>query len=304
MQNIIIWGYATQGIKCYRDEIANNVQFCFLGFADNDPIKQNKYVNNNKVYSLDNLIELRKKMDFSVIIASRAWLNIREQLKKEEIEIVGFFENGKLKMNKEMTFEQLDLSKNIKLYAGTIYDEVHYNDPDLFGLSIDRVDEKHIFHDITNKYPLPDNCISNYQAEDVLEHIGLEKIVLTINEIYRILKPGALFRICLPDYFSSYLSDITLKNENGECVFDPTGGGVLKADGVYEGGHVWFPTYKKMKEILDKTFFQHYDFLCYHTEDGELVKREIDFSKGYINRVPQHNNDQSVIYSIVIDCIK
>lgn len=58
---------------------------------------------------------------------------------------------------------------------------IHYNDEELYGLLIDKSDAKHIFHGITNKYPLSDNCISHYQAEDVLEHIAFEKLIPTIN---------------------------------------------------------------------------------------------------------------------------
>ena len=42
--------------------------------------------------------------------------------------------------------------------------------------------------------------------------------------------------------------------------------------------------------------------LCYHTECGELVRNEIDFNKGYINRVSEDTN--KVVYSIVVDCVK
>ena len=82
---------------------------------------------------------------------------------------------------------------------------MHMSEPNLYGLSINKADSKHILHDITNHYPLPDNSIYSYQAEDVLEHIAFEKLVDTINEIYRILHEGGLLRICLPDYYSAYL---------------------------------------------------------------------------------------------------
>lgn len=304
MKKIVIWGYAIQGINCYRKEIVNSVQYEFVGFADNSPIKQHRFVNDKEVYSLEGLKNLKKKFDFSVIIASSAWREIGKQLQMARIDIEGIYEDGTIRKYGEMTFEQLDLSKNVKLYAGTIYDEIHYNDEELYGLSIDKSDAKHIFHDITKKYPLPDNCISHYQAEDVLEHIEFDKLVPTINEIYRILKPGALFRICLPDYYSPYLSEITLKDENGNCIFDPTGGGLFGEQGVSEGGHVWFPNYKNVQGVLQKTKFVNYDFVCYHTEDGRLIKKEIDFEKGYILRIPKDSQSKSEIYSIVVDCIK
>lgn len=303
MKNIVIWGYASEGIKCLRKVVLSSTQYNFIGFADNSPIKQHKYVDNMEVYSLEDLVHLKKELQFSVIIASGAWREIGRQLKDCAIEIEGIYVNG-MKAYKEMTFEQLNLLQNIKLYAGDICDDIHYNDKELYGLSIVKSDEKHIFHDITQKYPLPDNCIAHYQAEDVLEHIEIGKLIGTINEIYRILKPGALFRICLPDYYSPYLSAITLRDEKGEYIFDPTGGGILDEHGVHAGGHVWFPNYRNVKEILDKTAFLHYDFLCYHKEDGTVIKKKIDFSNGYINRISESNQSEEEIYSIVVDCIK
>ena len=120
-----------------------------------------------------------------------------------------------------MTFERLDLSKQITLYAGDICDEEHLKNPNLYGLSIHKADKRHILADITNEYPLPDNSIYSYQAEDVLEHIEPQKLVDTINEIYRILGDG-VFRICLPDYNSPYLKNISMKSKEGRILFDPT----------------------------------------------------------------------------------
>lgn len=302
-QKVIIFGYGFEGVKLYR-ELINNDQYEVIGFADNSPYKQHKIVGKYMILSLDNLIELKDEKNFSVIIAAKKWFVIGEELEKNHICIEGIYRDGKICEYNRMCFERLDLTRKIVLYAGDIADDVHMAKSDLYGLSINQADSKHILHDITHKYPLPDNSIYSYQAEDVLEHIEFGKLVDVINEIYRILQPEGLFRICLPDYNSSHLSDISMRDKDGKIVFDPTGGGSFGVNGVENTGHVWFPNYIIVRDLLEKTKFDRIDFLCYHTESGELIKKDIDFSKGYINRLPKADEINKPVYSIIVDCYK
>ncbi len=254
--------------------------------------------------SMEELVQLKEKVSYSIILAAGRWYEIGEALEKFDIPIEGVFLNGEVTEYSRMCFEKLDLTKNIKLYAGDIYHDEHKSEPYLYGLSISKADDKHIFHDITRPYPLPDNSIFSYQAEDVLEHIEYSRLKAVIDEIWRILIGGGVFRICLPDYYSPYLKNICMRNKKGEIIFDPTGGGVYGEGGVLNGGHVWFPNHKNVEELLLNTKFNKYSFLCYHTQNEELVKKEIDFSRGYIARVPAKNDCNKLIYSIVVDCYK
>lgn len=301
MKNIVIWGYGYAGCEIY-ERLENIDNYHMLGFADNSSLKQGYVAYGHSIKSMSQLKEMQKKIQFSVIIATNAWILVGKQLEAENIAVEGVYINGEIIPYEPMQFYKLDFSNPIYLYAGDICDETHMSNPYLYGLSINRSDNKHIFHDITKKYPLPDECIDNYQAEDVLEHIELEYIKDTINEIYRILKVGGIFRICLPDYFSPYLKRVSMQDENGNIIFDATGGGVLREDGIKQGGHVWFPTYKRMEKILSNTYFKNIEFLCYHTEEGVLVRKEIDFAKGYVRRVSEDINN--TVFSIVIDCYK
>lgn len=301
-KNVIIFGYGLSGIEIYR-KLQGNEIYDVIGFADNSIYKQGKYVNNLLIFSLEGLIELKERRDFAVIIAARSWHEIGAQLEKNKIQIAGIYINGNIGPYKVADFEKLNLQDEIKLYAGDICDEVHMSEKDLYGLSINKADEKHIFHDITQKYPLPDESIYAYQAEDVLEHIEIEKVVPALNEIYRILRKGSVLRICLPDYNSPHLSQISLKDHTGRILFDPTGGGVMGEFGVEKGGHVWFPTYDLVKKLLEETTFEKVDFLCYHTANGELVKKNFDYLNGYVNRVSD-TEDGREIYSMIVDCQK
>ena len=132
----------------------------------------------------------------------------------------------KAKVTKGLQFKDLETRDNIYLYAGDVPDMVEYEK--FVGLSLSQSNGNHIKHDITRKYPLPDNCVNIYQSEDVFEHIAIEKLPDIINEIYRVLKPGGIFRLSIPDYRCNLLHERTLKNELGELQFDPRGGGNLK----------------------------------------------------------------------------
>lgn len=300
---IIIFGYGLGGVKLYR-ELADSDECEVIGFADNSPYKQHKTVGKYNIFSLNDLVNLKSEKEFSVVIAANKWFVIGEELEKHHIRIEGIYKNGEIYKYDRMSFERLDFSREIVLYAGDIEDDVHMSEPNLYGLSISKADSKHILHDITNKYPLPDNSIYSYQAEDVLEHIEYGKLTEVINEIYRILQKGGLFRICLPDYYSAYLSDISMRDKDGNIVFDPTGGGSFGINGVENAGHVWFPNYLIVRDLLESTKFGKIDFLCYHTEKGELIKKDIDLSKGYIKRLPKVDDKNKPVYSIVVDCYK
>lgn len=73
------------------------------------------------------------------------------------------------------------------------------------------------------------------------------------------------------------------------------------------GGHLWFPTYVKVKELLEKTDFIHYTFLHYYDENGTGITNKIDYSKGFVRRTPDNDDRVKDPYrpmSIVVDCIK
>lgn len=301
--DLVIFGYGMEGVKLYR-KLRTNSKYRFIGFADNSPYKQGGMVGKHRIFSMNDLINLKADINFSVIIAANRWFDIGEELEKNHIHIEGIYRKGDICQYDRMCFERLDLTKEIMLYAGDIPSDIYMSNPDLYGLSINKADARHILHDITNRYPLPDNSIAAYQAEDVLEHIAFEKLTSTIDEIYRILKKDGIFRICMPDYYSAYLSDISMKNEEGEIIFDPTGGGTLDENGVGNLGHVWFPNYDIVRELLEKTRFKNVEFLCYHTQKGKLIRKKIDFSKGYINRLPREGETNRPVYSMVVDCYK
>lgn len=206
---------------------------------------------------------------------------------------------------KKAKFSDLNKGEKIYLYAGDVPKMKEYRE--YIGLSLNQSNKNHIKHDVLKKYPLQDNTVNRYQSEDVFEHINYEQLHLAINEIYRVLKKGGLFRLSLPDYKCDILNDRTTKNEKGELVFDPYGGGTFVDGKVLNGGHLWFPTYSTVKELLEKTNFKNYTFLHYYDEEGKGITNKIDYSKGFVMRTPDNDDRVKNPYrpmSIVVDCIK
>lgn len=172
------------------------------------------------------------------------------------------------------------------------------------GLSLDNENHYTIKHNLKYQIPLPDNSVSIFQLEDVLEHIEIETIPAILNEAYRVLRPSGLLRISVPNYECKLLIDRTDKDpKTGQLLFDKGGGGNYINGKVVNGGHLWFPTYKIMKEIIDKSKFMNYQFLHY-IENGKSILNKIDYSMGYIARTPDHDSRTNEALSIVIDLYK
>lgn len=208
-------------------------------------------------------------------------------------------------INKRITFEKIRKNKKIYLYAGDIPNSAAYKN--FIGLSLNREDKRHIKHNILRKHELYDNSVDIYQSEDVFEHISIADLPDIIAEIYRILKPGGIFRLSLPDYRCDVLYERCLKNEKGEILFDPFGGGDFLDGEVVNGGHVWFPRYEIVSELLMKSPFKIIDFYHYYDENGMAITKKIDYSIGFIQRTPDNDERVKKPYrpmSIVVDCIK
>lgn len=215
-----------------------------------------------------------------------------------------------------MSFKDIQHLENIYLYCGGM----HPNRRILTGkpfIGLDRfpnnkyLPQFHIRHDLLNKFDLNDNTVDIIQSEDVFEHIEYSQLKNIFNEIYRILKPNGLFRLSMPDYDCDVLYNRSTFDKDGNIIFDAGGGGSYNiiTKKVENGGHLWFPTYKSVKPLLESTNFANnkIHYLHYYDENKKPIINNIDYSMGYISRTP--DNDKRVQnprrpMSIVVDCYK
>lgn len=233
--------------------------------------------------------------------------------------------NEYLLCNNITDFENIKNRENIYLYAGDLkqWNFVPVNDrffktgkrwigltlPKYGKTGVGTQDENHIWFDILNRMPLDDSTVDIYQSEDVHEHLEYDQISDQINEIYRVLKPGGLFRLSVPDYNCDILYNRTDKNSDGSLKFDSGGGGYYDEDEkkVKDNGHVWFPNYDNVKMLLENTNFSNINFLNYWIDKQNFIIKDIDYTNGYIHRTPDNDkrvqNPRSPM-SIVVDCYK
>lgn len=300
--NIILYGTGCCGRKAFdvlRDK------YNVLAWVDRDECKQGLYYYSKPVISMEELVKTFSSDSIEVVVALDDYYNVAKELNDLGLNVKGYYSTitNKVLPWENITWEIIKKRNPLRLYAGDLNEGMLDNYPDIVCLSITRNNFYSILQDITERFPLDNNSVDSFQSEDVAEHIDEKLQVFVLNEIYRVLKPGATFRWSLPDYGCSYLQERSFCNDKGETVFDPIGGGKYIGGKVEDGGHVWFPTYKKVKSIIDQSDFSKYRFYRYFTEFDGWYSKEIDFSIGYIYRIKEHDF-RGIDTSIVVDCLK
>jgi|TARA_B110000261_G_C13095633_1_gene361732 predicted SAM-dependent methyltransferase len=209
-----------------------------------------------------------------------------------------------------VNFNDIMNNEKIYLYAGDMNEQRRICKP-FIGLSLSQDNDYHIKHNVENNLPLLENSVDIYQSEDVFEHIEYDKLVNIITDIYKVLKPGGLFRFSIPDYRCDILHERSFKDENGNIYHDIGGGGNYDYlnNKVIDGGHLWFPKYESVFKLFEQSKFDmsKVNFLHYYGEQGNTIMKDIDYTNGYITRTP--DNDKRVQepcrpMSIVVDCFK
>lgn len=209
-----------------------------------------------------------------------------------------------------VNFNDIMNNEKIYLYAGDMNEQRRICKP-FIGLSLSQDNDYHIKHNVENNLPLLENSVDIYQSEDVFEHIEYDKLVNIFNDIYKVLKPGGLFRFSIPDYRCDILHERSFKDENGNIYHDPGGGGNYDYlnNKVIDGGHLWFPKYEQVFELMKQTNFDmsKVNFLHYYDELRNTIMKDIDYMNGYIARTPDNDKrvqDPRRPMSIIVDCFK
>lgn len=205
-----------------------------------------------------------------------------------------------------LEWEDIKDRSPLRLYAGEIFPGLQQFKTHV-GLTPYRLSAYSIQHDVRQAMPIADQSVDSYQSEDVFEHIEFEALRDVFNEIYRVLKPGGLFRLSLPDYGCDVLKERCLKGDSGKILFDPEGGGRFVDGKIVEGGHLWFPTFENVQSLFEASNFSKYEFLHYTTREGESVLKPIDYDLGMVRRTPDFDSRVQAprrALSIVVDAYR
>lgn len=121
--------------------------------------------------------------------------------------------------------------------------------------------------DITRKpYPFADNSLDGIFTEHCLEHIPYEDGLKNMKEFYRMLRPGSVLRVVVPD--AEIYLDLYQKKKAGFPVTLPYGESeptaIYSINRIFrEYGHQFIYDFETMKLLLQEAGFQNVKKLSY-----------------------------------------
>jgi predicted SAM-dependent methyltransferase len=134
-----------------------------------------------------------------------------------------------------------------------------------------------LVHDLTRPLPFKENSVSVIYGAHVLEHLYLEDAQRLLGECLRVLRPGGVIRLVVPDLRSMVAS--YLKNKNGGS--PSTSEKIAAADKLIENlrfrspapphGNLLFKFYSLWKDFHHHKWMYDSDSLIRHTEDAGFI---------------------------------
>jgi SAM-dependent methyltransferase len=212
----------------------------------------------------------------------------------------------------------MDSQNDLYLYFGTLSPREEQYKSGLFcGLALHPEYERDILHDARDPLPFSDATVKVVQSQDVFEHLEYDRVSSVLDEIFRCLTPGGIFRLSLPDYNSPLLKSRSVYDSDGDVLFDAAMGGsvVGKMNGGMEikfspGGeaHLWFPTYSNVTALILSSQIRKSSSINFHhawIDSKRFVCCEFDQAIMPVRRSPPNDmRADGKPVSIVVDFIK
>jgi len=212
----------------------------------------------------------------------------------------------------------INLQNVLYLYFGNLSPrEQQYKSGLFWGLTPHPESDRDIPHDARDPLPFSDASVKAVQSQDVFEHLEYNLVASVLDEVFRCLTPGGIFRLSLPDYNSPLLKSRSVYDADGNVLFDAAMGGsvVGKMNGGIEvkfspGGeaHIWFPTYSTVTAMIVASQIRKSSSIEFHhawIDSKRFVCKEFDQAIMPVRRSPP--NDMRAggkPVSIVVDFIK
>ena len=204
------------------------------------------------------------------------------------------------------------------LYFGSLgLHERQFQIPNFLGLALNPAHEREIKHDLADALPFADASIAKVQAQDVLEHLAFERVPFVLDEIYRVLKPGGIFRLSVPDYRSPVLKRRSIYDARGRVIgdlmmgatsyLDPATGDARVRFSEDGDAHLWFPRYELITHLVLKSdirkagihfyqgFIDDHSFLCEPVPENEMF---------VLRAAPHDRRANGAPTSIIADFVK
>jgi len=207
--------------------------------------------------------------------------------------------------------------EEVFIYHGNLSPEA-LEDPRFIGLSLYPKNNREIKCDLNKELPILDNSVDAFQSEDVIEHLHVDSIIFSLNEIYRILKPNAFCRISLPDYYSLNQMKRSIYEYEGNILGDVALGAVpifdngqlkIKHTAPPGDNHFWFPTIDNVKDLIfnsDLSKCSVMKIVHANVKNSDPILDEVEnLDTFYVRRSPpmdMRSNGNPI--SIIIDFVK
>jgi SAM-dependent methyltransferase len=204
------------------------------------------------------------------------------------------------------------------LYFGNLFPgEAQFGSGQFHGLALNPRFQRDIPHDAAMPLPFPDASIKGFQSQDVFEHIEYGKVPPILDEIFRCLRPGGLFRLSLPDYNSPLLRNRSVYDSDGNILCDLSMGGSVSSrlneevKVSFAGGgeaHLWFPTYANVLQLVLSSRLRKCDAITVHHawyDRRSFVCQPFDGGVMPVRRAPPNDmRAQGRPVSLIIDFVK
>jgi SAM-dependent methyltransferase len=204
------------------------------------------------------------------------------------------------------------------LYFGSLGPhERQYQVPQFIGLALNPAHDREIAHNLTEPLPFADASIAKVQAQDVLEHLPIEKVPAVLDEIWRVLKPGGVFRLSVPDYRSPVLKRRSVYDSRGRVTGDllmgaspylDAGTGEARTRFSSDGeAHLWFPRYELITHLVLKSEIRKSTIRFYqcYLDDHTFLGDPIPDDEMFVQRaLPHDRRSGGAPVSIVADFVK
>ena len=221
--------------------------------------------------------------------------------------------------DKQAVIERVNAGNSgIALYFGGLGETEPQYQKNFYGLALDPMSPKEIAHNIYDPLPFESGTVEKIQSQDVFEHIEYDRLPAILDDIYRVMAPGAVMRISVPDYRCPALRQRCVFDAEGAILVDTMMGGSVRFDRSSDaatsvfttdgGAHIWFPTYELMRDLIDTSAMKDcsaVNFFHYFIDDENwVVEPYPDLDMPVHRAPPQDMRADGAPVSIVVDLVK
>lgn len=211
-----------------------------------------------------------------------------------------------------------EVGDNFIYFGNLLPDEPQYKSGLFYGLALIPRFDKDILHDARCRMPFSDGSIAGFQAQDVFEHIPYDDLTSILDDIFRCLRSGGIFRLSVPDYNSPLLRRRSVYDCDGNILCDLAMGGHVSAPisgpvqvrFIASAGeaHLWFPTYVNlMRLVLSSEIRKCASIKVHHAwfDERSYICEPFDQRTMPVGRVPPGDmRADGKPISLVVDFIK